>query len=130
MTKEEHIAYWVNGAQDNLDAAFTIYSSQRYDWSLYVAHLAIEKLLKALYIQHTDNFVPPKIHNLLKLMELSATKTSDEQKELLSDMNRFQIEARYPEIKYEFKKIATKEFTDMYLSKIKEIYTWLKSQIK
>jgi len=129
MNKDEHIDYWLRGAQDNLEAVLLIYNSKRYDWALYIAHLSIEKLLKAKLINTTNNVVPPKIHNLLKLADLSGVILSDEQKEFLTDLNRFQIEARYPDVKLDLFKIATKEFADEYLKKFKEIFSWLKSQI-
>ncbi len=130
MTKEEHIEYWKSGSQDNLDAALTIYNSKRYDWALYVAHLSLEKILKAHFIKSTDNLVPPKTHNLLKLAKLSGISLDEEQLELLADMNRFQIEARYPRYKNDLNKIATRDFTDNYFKKIKDIFKWLMSQIQ
>ncbi len=47
MTKQEHIAYWLKSAEHDLEAANSIFASGRYDWCLFVAHLVIEKVLKA-----------------------------------------------------------------------------------
>ena len=40
------------------------------------------------------------------------------------------IEARYPDQKYNFYKLCTKDFTEEYFYKIKEIYKWLLLQMK
>ena len=79
MTIDEHIKHWTDGAKSDLDAAFDVFSVNRYDWSLFIGHLALEKLLKAIYIQNTNNTVPPKIHNLRKLAEISELDLNQEQ---------------------------------------------------
>lgn len=127
MSNEELIKYWLELANDDLDAAIDIYKSKRYDWSLFVLHLATEKLLKALFIFKTNESTPPYTHNLLKLAELSNIELSNNVKKLLSDINKFNINARYPDYKQQFRKIATKEFTDYYFKEIKEIFKWIKS---
>jgi len=130
MTKEEHIKHWISGAKDNLDAAFDIFGVARYDWALFIGHLALEKVLKAIYIQNTENIVPPKIHNLRKLAELSNLELNQEQLIFLDKVLLFHIEARYTVEKNELYKIATKDFTLENLNQIKEMFIWLKSLIK
>jgi HEPN domain-containing protein len=50
MNKEEHIKYWKESARHDLDSAESIYNSGRYDWCLFAGHLALEKILKALFV--------------------------------------------------------------------------------
>ena len=130
MTHDEHLKFWLNSAEDDLESAIDVQKSGRYNWSLFIGHLALEKILKALYVQATVNSVPPKIHNLLKLAELSNTELSQEQQEFFAEVNRFHFAGRYPDFKEDFKKIATPEFTSEYLSKIKDYFKWLKSLFK
>lgn len=130
MKREELIKYWLELANDDLEAASDIYKSKRYDWSLFILHLATEKLLKAFYIYRTNELIPPYTHNLLKLAELSKFELNDEDKKLFSDINKFNINARYPDYKQHFRKIATKDFADYYFLKIEEIFKWIKSQIQ
>ena len=73
---------------------------------------------------------PPRIHNLPRLAEKTALALNDEQKQFLIDINDFNLEARYPDQRYSFYKLCTKEFTEEYFRKIKGTYTWLLSQIK
>ncbi len=69
MTKGEHILHWVKDSERGLETAKSMFVSKHYDWSLFVGHLAIEKLLKALWIQMNQSNTPPKIHNLLRLAD-------------------------------------------------------------
>lgn len=130
MTKEEHIKYWRESAQHDLESADSILASGRYDWSLFVGHLALEKLLKAVFVDRNDNQMPPKIHNLVRLAELSKIELDDEQKSLLDKINDFNIQTRYPDYKLEFYKRCNAEFANEHLGKIKEFYTWFSSLLK
>ncbi|MFC2131299.1 HEPN domain-containing protein [Bacteroidota bacterium] len=130
MTIEEHIKYWLESAEYDLESSIVNYEAGRYTWCLFIGHLALEKVLKGLYVQNNSNSVPPKIHNLIKLANLSSIEITPGQAKLFASINKFQIEARYIEHKNELYKIADKNFTYDYLQKIKEQYIWLKSKIK
>jgi HEPN domain-containing protein len=97
MTKDEHIKYWRESAQHDLESAEAIFKSGRYDWCLYVGHLTLEKILKAIFVDRNDNNIPPKIHNLVRLAELSRIELNDEQKFFLDKVNDFNIQTRYPD---------------------------------
>jgi len=71
--------------------------------------------------------MPPKIHNLVRLAELSKIEIDDDQKFLLDKINDFNIQTRYPDYKLEFYKQCNAEYTNEYLDKIKGCYKWLKS---
>ncbi len=130
MTKEEHVKYWRESAYHDLESAEIIFNSGRYDWCLFVGHLALEKMLKALFVDRNDNNMPPKIHNLVRLAELSKIELNDEQKFFLDKINDFNIQTRYPDYKLEFYKRCDAEYASGHLSKIKEFYTWFSSLLK
>lgn len=130
MTKDEHIDYWLKSADHDLSAAESLFKSEKYDWCLFIGHLVLEKTLKAIFVYNNENKVPPKTHNLVKLAEISSLDLTDEQKIFLDEVNDFNLETRYPDYKLEFYNSCNEEFTDKYLTKIKEYYKWLKSQIK
>ena len=129
MNVQEHVAYWLASAENDLDAAHQLFLSAKYDWCLFISHLVVEKTLKAYFVYQNDNKIPPKTHNLLKLAELSDLGLSEEQKLLLDEVNDFNIEVRYPEYRREFYKLCTREFAEDYFRKIKEFTAWLTSQI-
>lgn len=74
--------------------------------------------------------IPPKIHNLVRLAENTRISFTDEQLALLADINDFNIETRYPDLKFKFYQICTRKFTEEQFSKIKDLYQWLLSQMK
>jgi HEPN domain-containing protein len=41
MTQEEHINYWLESAQHDLETAESLFNSGKYDWSLFVAHFVL-----------------------------------------------------------------------------------------
>lgn len=129
MDKNQHIDYWLNSAAHDLDAAETLFQNKTNNWCLFIGHLVIEKVLKAFYVRDTGES-PPWIHNLARLAENTTLHLSNEQKQLLAEINRFNIEARYPDYKQDFYKLCTREFTEEYFSKIKEMYKCLLSQMK
>ncbi len=129
MTKEEHIKYWIDSADHDNNVAGNLYNSGNYDWCLFISHLVLEKTLKAFFVYVNNNRIPPKIHNLVKLAEMSSLELSDEYLSFLDDMNEFNIEVRYPEYKNEFYKLCTREFSEKYFTKMKEVKKWLESQI-
>ena len=67
MNIKEHVKFWLDGAEHDWDTAKSLFSTGKYDWCLFVAHLVLEKTLKALFIQDNCNQLPPKTHSLVKL---------------------------------------------------------------
>jgi len=101
-----------------------LYESKDFHWSLFIGHLVIEKLLKAIYIQNVDSNTP-KTHDLLRLAEKANIKLTDEQQDTLDVITTFNISARYPDYKLSFYKKCTSEFTHATTVKIKEMRQWL-----
>lgn len=130
METREHIDYWIKSAEHDLESAESLYASGKYDWCLFICHIVIEKALKAAYVKTNNNQLPPKIHNLSRLAELSPIGFSMEDLELLDKINDFNIEARYPDFRFSFYEICTKDFTTEYFNKVKELFKWIKSRIQ
>jgi HEPN domain-containing protein len=130
MKVDDHIKYWLNSADHDLDTAESLFSAGKYDWCLFLGHLVLEKGLKAFYVKDNKNRMPPKTHNLVKLAEKTTIPMTAELKLFLDEVNDFNLEVRYPEYKQEFYKTCTKEFAKNYINKIKEHYKWIKSLLK
>lgn len=129
MKFDNEINYWLSTAAHDLDVAEFLFKNGRYDWCLFIAHLVLEKTPKAFYARDNQK-MPPPIHKLDILASKTKLNLSDEQLELLKKVNEFNIEARYPDKKFSFYKLCTKEFTEKYFTKIKELYKWLLEEIK
>ena len=129
MTIKEHISYWLDSAEHDLETSNTLFEAGKYDWSLFIGHLVLEKLLKAIFVKNNNNKMPSKLHNLVRLSELSFIELDENKKVLFDKINDFNIEVQYPEYKNELYKTCTKEFAEENINYIKELYKWLKSQI-
>jgi HEPN domain-containing protein len=130
MNKEEHVRYWQKSARHDLDSAEAMFDAGRFDGCLFVGHLSLEKLLMAIFVHRNESELPPRIHNLVRLAELSGIDLDDHQKFLLDTITDFNIQTRYPDYKLDFYKQCTREYTDRQLSIIKEFYQWLDSLLK
>ena len=91
----KQIAYWRNGAEEDWVVARDLVSRGRIRLGLFFAHLAFEKTLKAHVCRATRDLAPP-IHNLIRLAEKARITLSEEQTDLLAEVNEFSIEGRYP----------------------------------
>ena len=47
---------------------------------------------------------------------------------LVLENDAFNIEARYPDMKRDFRRTCTPEYTDQQMAAIKEMFAWLRSQ--
>ena len=103
-TKEQHIAHWLAQSKDDWESSELLFAGKKYLHSLFFAHLSLEKICKAHWINSAEINIPPKTHNLIFLLSQTALELSDNQKEFLLDLNRFQIEGRYPELYQNFNK--------------------------
>ena len=121
MTKEEHIKYWVDTAQYDWTGTEHAFGTKDYMHCLFWAHLTLEKLAKAHWVKtHSDN-VPPRVHNIVLLLEQSNIDLGEDLMNYLRKFNDFQLEGRYPDYTQNIYKICTKEFTESQLKKVKEI---------
>ncbi len=129
MTKDEIIEYWVSSSNKDFKAMGSLSQNGHYAWALFLGHLVLEKLLKAVYVKYVDAEIP-FIHDLTKIAEKSGLQLSEEQKDLLDAVTAFNIKARYPDYKGRFYRKATKRFTENYLGQIKDSRKWLIKKIK
>lgn len=66
MTKKDVVHKWVQSAQEDLEVAKELLSNKRSAYCLFFCQLSLEKLLKALIVDKTDD-APPITHDLVKL---------------------------------------------------------------
>jgi len=104
-----------------------MYQTKHYNWTLFLGHLVIEKLLKACFIKTKHQF-PPLIHNLLRLAEKSDIELDIDNTEFFATVTTFNINARYDDYKQSFYQLCTMEFTDIWFEKIKNYRKWIKEK--
>ncbi len=125
MELKKQIEYWKKASELDLQSAIDIFESgKNFHFCLFLCHLSIEKVLKALVVKYTSDF-SPKSHNLLRLTELAQIECENDTLTLLEELSQFQLSTRYPDELFSIHKLATKEFTSNKLRQVKELSQWL-----
>ena len=127
MKKE--IRNWLDSAQYDLETAEHMYNTGRYIYTIFMCHLAVEKLLKAK-IEEVSEKIPPKNHNLRYLIKLSTLELPEEMFVFVSKLSDVSIPTRYPEDFGELLNNYNKGATRSYLAKTTEVYQWIRNCIK
>lgn len=129
LNKDKLIKYWVDSSDEDFETMIAMLDSKRYSWSMFIGHLLIEKLLKALFIKTNGEF-PPFIHNLLRLAEKCNLVIDDENRLFFATVTAFNINARYDDYKMTFQKTCTPEFSALWIERIKIKRIWIKKLIE
>lgn len=120
--------HWIDTSEEDFRTMLNLYDSKSYSWSLFLGHVSVEKLLKALYVKiHKEH--APYIHNLYRLAELCRVEISDEYSDWLDEITSFNINARYNDYKKEFYNQCTPEFTSLWIERVKIIRNWIKQKL-
>ena len=120
-------SFWITEAEEALQVADHLMEKGDYSYALFFGHLAIEKLLKALYVVKHKNHAPP-IHNLLRLAKFVGIAIPEDKIDALLEISAFNIEARYPDIKRTFREKCNAEYSEYQIRVIKEIFRWLQKE--
>ena len=129
-TKKEHIDYWIEQANDDWNAVNTLFNGKNYLQSLFFAHLVIEKLSKSIWIKHNEENVPPRTHNLIYILSLTPIELTEEKSEFILNLNRFQIEGRYPDYITRMQNICNEHFTKSMLETANQLRLWLLEKLQ
>lgn len=124
METRDLVNYWVKTAESDYSTMQNLFKSKDYHWSLFLGHLVIEKLLKAVYVKKIDDS-PPRTHDLLRLAEQARLDTKEDQKDALDLITTFNISVRYPDYKQAFYNKCDYNFTKRNLEIIRELRAWL-----
>lgn len=125
---EKTVAYWLEGAEYDLGVAEAMFQTEKYPYALFMGHLALEKLLKALVVKDTREHAP-YTPSLPFLASKLTTKIPDEIEKKLVRFMEFYFEARYPEEQKKFYKKCTKDFTEQNFDEIKRVFKWLREKL-
>lgn len=125
---EKTVVYWFEGAEYDLSVADAMFQTGKYPYALFMGHLALEKILKALVVKEKREHAP-YTHSLPLLASKLVTKIPEEIEKKLVRFMEFYFETRYPEERKEFYKKCTRNFTELHLNEIKEVFKWLKEKL-
>jgi HEPN domain-containing protein len=125
MDVQKQVEFWRVSAEEDFSAAESLLEKGHFRHSLFFAHLAVEKMLKANVTKQIKD-IPPRIHNLIRLAELAGHKLDAEQEQFLREFNVYQLEGRYPD-SHEI--LLTADFVKKEILRAKKMLLWLKKQL-
>lgn len=120
---------WFKQADYDMKTAKVMFDNKRYIYAVFMCHLSIEKALKGLYQERLKE-IPPKVHNLIFLVEKIGLKLPQDLYDLVFNLNRVSIPTCYPEDLQKMHKNYNKKKTGNIFKKSKEVLKWLKGQLK
>ena len=129
MDKREHITYWKDASAKDWNAVSSLFTSGNYVHALFFAHLTIEKLSKAVWVKDNEENIPPRVHNILKVLQQTNMNLSPEQSEFIVRLNSFQLEGRYPDYTGKIFKLCTKEYTAEILKSVNDLRLCLLNEL-
>ena len=128
FNKFKLIDYWLSSSDRDYKTMLDLHSTKNNHWALFMGHLVVEKLLKALYIKLRGEF-PPLIHDLRRISEKAGIELDTSQEIIFDSISRFNLKARYDDYKESFYTLCTDEFTQEWVKKIKECRQWIKAML-
>ena len=114
---KKQIKHWRSGAVEDWEVARSLVAQGRLRHGLFFAHLTLEKVLKA-HVCRAERILAPPIHNLVRLADKAGLSLDSDQRNLLAEVNSFNIEGRYPEL---FLPLPSRHEADNYIEKIGEL---------
>ena len=118
---------WLTQANYDMDTADYMFRGGRYMYTVFMCHLSLEKALKGLYAEKLGK-EPPKIHNLLYLLEKMKLTLPEALFDFISTLNRVSVPTRYPDDLQRILKDYDKKKTRDVLDQSKKVLQWLSAR--
>jgi len=119
---------WLQQAAYDLDTAQIMRQSKRNVYAILMCHMAIEKALKGLVYQLTEE-IPPKTHSLIYLLKKTKMKPGKNLGRFIIQLNDASVATRYPEELHTLLSTYTDNLTDAIITKTEETMAWIKLQL-
>jgi HEPN domain-containing protein len=114
MENKQIIRNWLLKAEKDVETAQDLSRLKHYDWSLFIWHLALEKILKA-------KLIAQDIETKIVLSPLQFKQ--------LNEITTFNIEARYDDYKLSFYTKATEEYAKKWSKICEVLYIFFKKDL-
>jgi HEPN domain-containing protein len=126
---EKVVSEWVEISEYDLKTAEAMLATARYLYVAFMCQQAIEKILKALYVQQKGE-LPPRTHNLLYIADMLEMNMEEDNKTWLSQLNQFYLESRYPDERVELAMSIDKQKAREILDKTTGVWQCLKQMLR
>jgi HEPN domain-containing protein len=122
------VQHWRESSEQNYATMQNLIKTKEYSWALFLGHLVVEKLIKALYVKKLHQH-PVFKHDLLYLIKKIDVELPSNYDEWLDEVTTFNLNARYDDYKQSFYKRCTPEFSNEWIDKIEILRQWLINQL-
>jgi HEPN domain-containing protein len=116
---------WVETSDYDVQTATHMLHTGRYIYVIFMCHLAIEKLLKAIVQEYTGN-LPNKTHDLIYLIQITKISLPEHLLDFVGKINNASIVTRYPEDLSKIISAYPEQVAKEYLDRTNEVIKWLK----
>ena len=129
MNVKKQVDHWLKTAEKDFETAKIILDAgKNYHYCLFFCHLVLEKALKALVVQCTGE-TPPKIHDLEVLAKKAKLALTEDEKDFFTLMTGYNLEARYPDVKFKVYKRSTRSLAEKLMQRTWEKFLWIKKLV-
>ena len=133
MNNKQKYEKWLEMAEDDLSTAEFMFDAGRNTYVAFMCEQAIEKLVKGIFVLNL-NKEAPYTHNinliLDKIQSISEIPKYNDYKTFINELVMYYTASRYDVYKEKISKNLDKENTERIMLKSKEVFLWLKSQVK
>lgn len=126
MRKE--VQNWLDSARYDLETARHLFRAGRYIYTVFMCHLALEKVLKAKVEEMTGE-EPPKTHDLEYLVKLTGLSPNEDIEDIASGLSNVSVVTRYPRDFHAMLEEFSQEKAEFILSKATEVFQWIERSI-
>jgi HEPN domain-containing protein len=125
---ESVVKHWYDSSEKDYITMQNLLKMKDFNWALFLGHLVLEKLLKAVYVKNMKQHAI-FTHDLLRLARKTGLNFPNEYEEWLDEITTFNLNARYDNYKQSFYMLCTEEFTENWIGKIEDVRKWLINQL-
>lgn len=129
LTKNDYIKYWTESSSEDWDRVTWLVEKSDYVFALFCLHLSLEKLAKALWVKENQANFPPRIHELKYILTDTSLVLDADQARFIDDIQKYQLEGRYPDYKQYIKKYTNKAYLLEMLEKAKSLRACLQDKL-
>jgi HEPN domain-containing protein len=126
---DKNVKNWVATSNYDIRTAEAMYKAGRYIYVVFMCHLAMEKMLKALLAKKYPKDIPPKIHNLINLAQRADISPPENLRDFFQRIDNVSIATRYPEDLRRLSKEFNQDRAKQILADTKRMLKWFKQQL-
>ena len=119
---------WLNQADYDYQTAEYMFAGGRYAYTVFMAHLAIEKALKGIY-QKKFTAIPPRTHSLIYFVNKAELTPPEGIGKFLVKLDQASVATRYPEDLIKLQTVYTQEVAKEILAQTEDTIAWVKKTL-